>query len=295
MELFAGANLEIIAGVLVFVSIAVISASFMIRQNDLRKWNDALINRDTLWNRKQENNLVKVLQEILFGKEGTREEITNSLLKAGYENISPETVYILSMIMGAFLSIFAFGVFYTQSMFLTVVAVAVSALFGYRILFILLKARAESFQKEKQAGVLVYAEALQVACEAGLSLILAIERISEYYPSSLSMEFKQAYEEFMQNMKTKKEALQDIIDRVGGEEIKILVDSIIQAEDTGASVRNILQSVAESIRNTARKNIMEKGEKAKWKNFAVSWIFQFIPYLYIIIGPAIISLGTALQ
>lgn len=295
MELFAGTSLEVIAGVLVFVSLAVIFASFVIRQNDLQRWNDALINRGSFTGRKREDTFKRVLQEILFGKEGTKEEIINSLEKAGYENVLPETIYILSMIMAAFLSVFTFGMFYTQSMFFTVTAVAISALFGYRILFILLKARAESFQKEKQAGVLVYAEALQVACEAGLSLILAIDRIAEYYPSSLSLEFKQAYEEFMQNMKTKREALQGIIDRVGGEEIKILVDSIIQAEDTGSSVRNILQTVAESIRNTAKRNIVEKGEKAKWKNFLISWVFQFIPYLYIIIGPAIISLGTALQ
>lgn len=294
MELLNKLNIEVLAGILIFASVIIFAASFLIRTNDEEKWNEALINRKPYLIRGAKRKKRGSLWNFLVRNEDSLEHVKLLLNKAGYEDIPPDSVYVAAIVIAGILSVFAFSIFYYQSMLMTVISVAMSAIFGYKLIFILLGVRAENVQKEKQSGVLVYAEALQVACEAGLSLLVAIQRVSEYYPSKLSEEFRQAYDEFSQNIKTKREALIGISERVGGEEIKILIDSILQAEETGASIRSILQSVADSIRNESKNRILIRGEKAKIKNFIVTWVFQFIPYMYIIIGPALVNIGSVL-
>lgn len=294
MELLTKLNIEVLAGILLFTSIIIFVFGFITRASDEEKWNDALINRKPYLVGTTKKKKEKAVWTFLSRDEESLDHAKVLLLKAGYEDIPPDSLYVASIVVAGILSVVAFSIFYYYSMFMTVIAVAISAIFGYRIIFILLGIKAESMQKDKQAGVLVYVEALQVACEAGLSLLVAIERVARHYPSPLSDEFKQAYDEFSQNIKTKRQALSGIVDRVGGEEIKILIDSILQAEETGASIRIILQSVADSIRSDSKNKILARGEQAKLKNFVITWVFQFMPYMYIIIGPALANIGSVL-
>lgn len=284
-------NLEIAAGGLVFISVSMIVFSTFVNSIERRKWIEALVNRINA--NTEEPALIKKLENLVLNR-GKVEELKDYIAKAGLEGLNPEKIYYMGIILAITLSSIFFGVFFFQNKIFAIITAATAAISGFKLPAIAVKYKAESIQKAKRTGVLAYAETLQIACDAGLTFIQAVERISKYFPSPLSLEFKRAYDEFYQNQKTKKEALLGITERVGGDDIKLLIDAIVQSDEMGTSPAAILKSLTTSIRNTTKKIVEEKGKNAVWKNFLVTMSIQFPAYLFILTGPAIVTLIESL-
>lgn len=283
------------AGICAFISIIFFTISVIIRNEKKRKIIEGFIYRK--YSKKSNDNdiletLVRLLGPLILDKAKLR-EIKYYLDNLEYK-ISPEKIYICSIGGGLLLGLIYFLVLSAISIYIAIPAILLGILAGYHLPLIYLKSKFESIQREKQLGILPYIEMLQVACEAGLTLTLAIERVYEYYPTPLSLEFKKANTDFMTNIKTRDESLRSIIDRVGGDEIRFLVDSILQSLNTGTPMKETLKSLADAIRRDLRKKIITKGQKAKWKNFIVSIGFQLPPYIFIIAGPALVGLMGSL-
>lgn len=240
-------------------------------------------------------NMAKKVVMPLLPPQSDLDRTKQYLEELNYKNTSPERFYLMANGIGMLTGAMYFGTLLLfVNVFLAIPGIVLGIATGYRIPFILLKSKYESLQEEKRLGILPYVEMLQIACDAGLTLTLAIERIYEYYPTSLALEFKKANIDFMTNLKTRKQSFMEIIDRVGGEEIRFLIESIIQSLEIGTPMKNTLKSIADSIRRDLHMNVINRGQKAKWKNFIISICFQFPPFIFIIAGPGVAGLMGSL-
>lgn len=286
---------QMLAGIFIFCSVFLVVTSYVIRIEKKRNLFERQIKRDTSNKNSIIFNLLLKLIRPFMPEKAKMEEISYYLDELNYKNISPERIYVYTVCGGIILGVLYFAVLSLFNIYLGAAGIFFGIITGYHMPLIYLKKKYEDIQMEKQIGILPYVEMLEVACEAGLPLTLAIERVHEYYPSPISLEFKKANNDFMANIKTRRESLLDIIKRVGGDDIRLLIESIIQSIDTGTPIKNTLKSLADTIRRELRKSIINKGQKAKWKNFAASVLFQFPPYLFIISGPAMAGLMNAIN
>jgi len=283
-----------LASTFVFCSIILFVVSILIKVDEKRKLSEKFILRKaSSASNSTIDFLVRLFGPLMPGK-SKLDEIKYYLEQLEYKNISPERIYSYTIGGGILFGFFYFFLLSVINIFLAVPGIFLGIILGYQLPIIYLRSKYENIQKEKQMGILPYVEMLQVTCEAGLTLTLAIDRVYEYYPTSLALEFKKANNDFMANIKTRRESLLGIIERVGGDEVRFLIESIIQSLETGSPIKGVLKMLADTIRRELRKKIIMQGQKAKWKNFIVSICFQFPPYIFIIAGPALVGLMGAL-
>ncbi len=277
-----------------FSSIMFIILAIIMRVEQKRRLLEEFLYRRTITKSK---NLIEILTRLLGPLMPGREkmdQIRYYLEQLEIKGITPEKVYFYTIGGGIILGSIYFVILLFLNVYVAVLGIGIGLLAGYNLPIIYLKSKYEDLQKEKQIGILPYVEMLQITCEAGLTFTLAIDRVYEYYPTPLSLEFKKSNNDFMANIKTRRESLTGIIDRVGGDEIRFLIESIIQSIDTGTPMKGVLKMLADTIRRDLRKKIINQGQQAKWKNFIVSICFQFPPYIYILAGPALAGLMGAI-
>lgn len=149
-----------------------------------------------------------------------------------------------------------------------------------------------SIRKRKQAIQKQLPEVLDllsVSVEAGLGFDAALQRISNRASGALIDEFTAVYREITLG-RPRAEALRNFEQRCGLEEIKTFVSSIIQAEQLGISLKNVLKSQAQQMRLLKRQRVEEKAMKAPVKIILPLVMFVFPVLFIILLAPAIISI-----
>jgi len=279
--------------ILAFLTAMSFVVAYLLKQEKERKRYEKMLYSDDSEEKISKRALIYRI--LLLNEKSEKVRLLDKYIKElGYKRLTVDKILLYSIICGMVMSAMYFFLIIDISINLAIILLIPGFMMGYMIPGILLKARYESMQKEMQLNILPYVEMLQIACEAGLTLTLAIERVYSYYPTKLSYEFKKANNDFMSNVKNRQDSLYDIVDKVGGNEIKLLIESIIQAIDTGTPMRQVLKNMADSIRRDMKRRVIEIGQKAKWKNFIVSIVFQFPPYIFIVAGPSFIGLLSVL-
>jgi tight adherence protein C len=129
---------------------------------------------------------------------------------------------------------------------------------------------------------------LSVSVEAGLGFDAALQRISDRARGPLITEFNATYREITLG-RPRAEALRNFEQRCGLEEIKSFVGAIIQAEQLGISLKNVLKAQAQQMRLLKRQKVEEKAMKAPVKIIIPLVAFVFPVLFIILLGPAVIS------
>jgi tight adherence protein C len=130
---------------------------------------------------------------------------------------------------------------------------------------------------------------LSVSVEAGLGFDAALQRISDRAKGELIDELTATYREISLG-RPRSEALRNFEQRCGLEEIKSFVGAIIQAEQLGISLKNVLKSQAQQMRQLKKQRIEEKAMKTPVK-IIFPLVFFVFPVLFIILlGPAIMNI-----
>src|SRR5438128_3142684 len=131
---------------------------------------------------------------------------------------------------------------------------------------------------------------LTISVEAGLSFDAALTRVAEKYKNPLTQEVTQMLNEIRLG-RPRLEALDDLSRRCKVDELSTFVQAIIQSEQLGVGVANVLRIQSEEIRRRRRQRAEEQGQKAPLKMLfpMVGCIF---PTLFIVLlGPAIIEVA----
>ena len=139
---------------------------------------------------------------------------------------------------------------------------------------------------------------LTVICvEAGLSLDQALARVGEdlrYAHPDLSDEFYLVNLE-MRAGKPRPEALRNLAERTGVDDIRALVGVLIQTDRFGTSVAQALRVHSDALRTERRQRAEEQAAKTTIKMIPALVVFVLPSMFFVTLGPAVIGLLHALS
>lgn len=178
-----------------------------------------------------------------------------------------------------------------QPMFL--LAVVGGGVLGYLLPQMILGSKVKKRQKQILLAMPSALDLLTISVEAGLSFDAALTRVSEKYENPLTSEINQVLNEIRLG-RPRVEALEDMARRCKVEELTNFVQAVVQSEQLGVGIANVLRIQSEEIRRRRRQRAEEQGQKAPLKMLfpMVGCIF---PTLFIVLlGPAVVEVAHQL-
>lgn len=130
---------------------------------------------------------------------------------------------------------------------------------------------------------------ITVCVEAGYGLEAAIAKVAERTVGPLTDEFNRALAE-IQLGKPRREALRDLSDRADVPDLQSFIAAILQADQMGVSIAQVLRVQAEAMRVRRRQRAEELAAKAPVKMLFPLLLLILPALLLVILGPAIIQL-----
>src|ERR1035441_7407955 len=211
------------------------------------------------------------------------------LIQAGYRNAQHVTIYrglrVLFAALG-FLSVFLFSGFNSPLLLIGLTA------FGFFIPRFLLKKKMQERQRRLRLGLPDALDLTVICVEAGLSLDQAMMRVGEDLRTAhpeLSGEFH-LFDLETRAGKPRVEALRNLAERTGVDDIRALVATLIQTDRFGTSVAQALRVHSDSLRTERRQRAEEQAAKTTVKMIIPLVVFVMLPFLLVTVGPAIIQL-----
>lgn len=129
---------------------------------------------------------------------------------------------------------------------------------------------------------------LSVSVTAGLGFEQALGYVTERCEGVLVDEFRLLQQQLMMG-RSKKEAMRGLAKRCDIDEVSTFVSAILQAEEVGISMQNILSSQSEAIRQSHKQKVEEKAAKLPVKILLPIILFIFPVIFIILLGPAAIT------
>jgi tight adherence protein C len=211
------------------------------------------------------------------------------LIQAGYRNAQHVTIYrglrVLFAVV-AFVSVFLFTGFNSPLLLLGLTA------FGFFIPRFLLKKKLQARQLRIRLGLPDGLDLTVICVEAGLSLDQAMIRVGEDLRTAhpeLSAEFH-LFDLETRAGKPRVEALRNLAERTGVDDIRSLVSTLIQTDRFGTSVAQALRVHSDSLRTERRQRAEEQAAKTTVKMIIPLVLFVMPSLLFVTVGPAIIQL-----
>jgi tight adherence protein C len=179
--------------------------------------------------------------------------------------------------------------FFSISFSNKVLFVMFSGLISFVIPIYYVKNRIASRQMNIRNQLPEVMDLLSVAIEAGLGFDSALVKIGERLKGPLVDELNIVLME-IQLGRPRREALKNLSDRSFIEELKSFLSSVIQAEQLGIPIKNVLSAQAKQLRVTRRQRAEEKAMKAPVKMMIPLVLFVFPVLFIVLLGPAVIDI-----
>ncbi len=127
---------------------------------------------------------------------------------------------------------------------------------------------------------------LTISVEAGLGFDQALARIVSKADNLLSREFGRVLQQMRLGM-ARRDALRELVDRTGVEDLSQFVGAIIQAEQLGASIGRVLRIQSAEMRVRRRQRAQRLAQQAPIK-MLFPMAFLILPSIFVVVlGPAI--------
>ncbi|MEW5767148.1 MAG: type II secretion system F family protein [bacterium] len=149
-------------------------------------------------------------------------------------------------------------------------------------------------QKAVRKGLPDCLDLLCVSVEAGLGFDMALGRVVEKFRGPLSDEFKKALDEITVG-RPRKDALKDASKRCGVDDLEMFINAIVQAEQLGIAIANVLRIQAGQMRTRRRQKIEELAMKAPLKMLFPMVFFIFPTIFIVVLGPVVLKVITELS
>jgi tight adherence protein C len=164
-------------------------------------------------------------------------------------------------------------------------------LVGYLLPDSMLSRRIRARQKEILLALPSALDLLTISVEAGLGFDSALGRVCEKYKNALSAEFNQVLNEIRLG-RPRLEAMDDMGSRNKVEELNSFIQAVIQSEQLGVGIANVLRIQSEEIRRRRRQRAEETGQKAPLKMLFPMVCCIFPTLFVVLLGPAAVNLMT---
>ncbi|MCF6466674.1 type II secretion system F family protein [Clostridium sp. Cult2] len=160
---------------------------------------------------------------------------------------------------------------------------------GFIIPIYILRIKAKDRQMKIQKSLPDMLDLLFVSVEAGLGFDMALKRTTEKMPGPLSEEFNRALDEINKGRK-RENALRAVAHRTGVNDLSTFISAVIQSEQLGSNIANMLRIQSSSMRQKRRQRAEELAMKVPIK-MLFPLVFFMLPALFIVIlGPAVIRI-----
>lgn len=131
---------------------------------------------------------------------------------------------------------------------------------------------------------------LVVCTEAGVGLDTALQEVIRRRRGPLVYEFDRLLSEVRMG-KSRAQAWQDLAQRTGVEEVRMLVTSLLQAEQLGVSIAKTLRTQANALRNRRSQKV-----RVAAAGMAVKMLFPLVFFIFpavftVVLGPAVVSIS----
>jgi tight adherence protein C len=209
------------------------------------------------------------------------------LIQAGLREPRHASYYLGARLLLAFIGLI--GVVLFAGFQSPPLLVCVPAL-GFFIPRIFLKRMIKDRQRRIRIGLPDALDLTVICIEAGLALDQAMLRVGQdlhHAHPDLSDEFHLVNLE-MRAGKPRAEALRNLVDRTGVDDVRALVGTLIQTDRFGTSVAQALRVHSDSLRTARRQRAEEQAAKTTIKMVPPLVIFILVPFLFVTVGPALI-------
>jgi tight adherence protein C len=212
------------------------------------------------------------------------------LMQAGYREQRHMTLYFGTRVLGGVLglaTVLALGMGLSQPWFL----VGIPGV-GFLLPRFMLKRMIKARQRRIRIALADALDLTVICVEAGLSLDQALSRVGEdlrHAHPDLSHEFYLVNLE-MRAGKPRPEALRNLAERTGVDDIKALVGVLIQTDRFGTSVAQALRVHSDSLRTERRQRAEEQAAKTTIKMVPALVVFVLPSMFFVTLGPAVIQL-----
>ncbi|MCH7699228.1 MAG: type II secretion system F family protein [Chloroflexi bacterium] len=173
-----------------------------------------------------------------------------------------------------------------------ILALAPSALLWVLGMFLVtfwLSSQARSRRKAMSRGLPDTMDLLTICVEAGLGLDAAFHKVSEKQTGPLVDEIRQMLREIGLG-KSRRQGMLDLAERTDLEEVLTFANAVIQAEQLGTSLAQVLRVQSERLRVRRRQAAEQQARKAPVK-MVFPLVFCLMPSLFIfILGPIMVNL-----
>ena len=229
-----------------------------------------------------------------YGPRQSAERLRVNLQLAGNPgNITPAMFMglrlLLSLILGALLVVPTFQLLpMTQAILYT----AVGFILGYLLPGLWLRRQISGRKRAIRRAMPDALDLLCISVEAGLAFDLALQRVTQKWDDALSREFQRVLSD-MRLGRTRREALKDLAQRTGVEDVQTFTAAVIQADQLGVSMANILRLQSDQMRIRRRQRAEALAQQAPIK-MLFPMVFLIFPALFVVIlGPAVPRLMRA--
>lgn len=222
-------------------------------------------------------------------------KIHKQLLQAGYRSPDAATIFRsiqIILIVALPSSIFSICYVLQRPVSNFVIWGLVTAAIGFYLPRLVLRSKIANRQQRITWGLADALDLLVICVEAGLGLNAALVRVGQ----ELKSVHPEIYEEFeLVNLeirvgRSRDEALRNLAERTGVDDLRSFVALMIQADRFGSSIGRAVRVFSDSLRTKRRQRAEQAAQKATLKLLFPLTVFLFPTIILIILSPAILNL-----
>jgi tight adherence protein C len=245
-------------------------------------------------------NVIKLFEGPRY--EQVRKRIDRQILSAGYEGLLTAQEFLalrilIPVVAGGFMVILMKVAFHYMpgrvgvlirdreiSFFLLVVAALAFSPWQW------LRAALKDRQQSIEAALPFVLDLLTLSVEAGLDFMTSIQRIVERRAiDPLTEELVRVFREVLLG-KTRKEALKDMAERVGQDDLNTVVHALVQADELGVSIGSMLRIQADQMRTRRFQRAEKRANEAPVKMLFPLVAFIFPAVFLVLLGPVLVQI-----
>jgi tight adherence protein C len=219
------------------------------------------------------------------------EQLQHTLIVAGLPGGMTVTDFLgLRFLAGALLGLGAFLVMLTrQPTGMALLISGIAFLAGMYLPNFWLRSKAQKRQKEIQQALPDALDMMSICVDAGLGFEAAIQKVAYQSKTALAYELRRVISEIRVGV-PRAEALRHLADRTDVGDVSSLVGVLIQADQLGIAIRNVLNTQSVQMRIQRRQRAQEAAAKAPIKMMLPMVMFIFPALFIVILGPAVPSI-----
>lgn len=237
---------------------------------------------------------LKSITKISGQNSSSLQKLEKELRLAGVSMSAGEFSALRLVVLSFFLGMGALvGLFSGLALSIKILIALFAALWGLLIPRYYLTTKTKSRQKEISRQMPDIMDLLSVSVEAGLGFDAALLRVGQRSKGALIDELLNVYRE-IQMGKPRKDAFKSLSEKSNVEELKAFCGAVVQAEQLGISIKNVLRLQSRQLRMKRRQAAQEKAMKAPVKMMLPLVIFIFPVIFIILLGPSAIRIFQVL-